>query len=190
MAEAILDEWQIALLQKKSELEACQKEKHLQSCMKCEKLLVCEVREAYVKAVYDSMNKGTGGGFEFQLLSDFFHIEWFIVYLHPVWRYQDAFAYTVPFYKAFLRAVCRITAAFQLYLLHRVSQRTYNRSGNYRNSVCNHLPYSIRHLCNGRSSHLKGNVLSQISKQDSLNLFHARVCGGCIKYESHPQVRR
>ena len=65
MAEAILDEWQIALLQKKGELEACQKEKHLQSCMKCEKLLVCEVREAYVKAVYDSMNKGTGGGFEF-----------------------------------------------------------------------------------------------------------------------------
>jgi len=37
--------------------------------------------------------------------------------------------YTIPFYKAFLRAVCRITAAFELYLLHRISQRTY-RSGN------------------------------------------------------------
>jgi hypothetical protein len=33
--------------------------------MKCEVLLSCELREAYVKAVYDSMNKGTGGGFEF-----------------------------------------------------------------------------------------------------------------------------
>ena len=65
MAEKVLDEWAIALRQKKTELENCQKEHGVTSCMKCEKLLDCELREAYVKAVYDSMNKGTGGGFEF-----------------------------------------------------------------------------------------------------------------------------
>jgi len=61
----MLDEWQIALKQKKSELDSCQVEKQVRSCMGCEKLLDCEVRDAYIKAVYDSMSKGAGGGFEF-----------------------------------------------------------------------------------------------------------------------------
>ncbi|MFT7824641.1 MAG: hypothetical protein ABXS92_07755 [Sulfurimonas sp.] len=65
MGEAVLDEWQIALRQKKSEVEACQKEKKVQSCLKCDQLLGCELREAYVKAVYASMSKGKSGGFEF-----------------------------------------------------------------------------------------------------------------------------
>ncbi|MBT8349045.1 MAG: hypothetical protein HKP62_06355 [Sulfurovum sp.] len=65
MSEQTLDEWQIALKQKKSELEACQTEQQIISCMGCEKLLECEIRDAYIKAVYDSMSKGTGGGFEF-----------------------------------------------------------------------------------------------------------------------------
>ena len=65
MSEQVLDEWQIALAQKKSELQTCQQEKQVTSCSQCEKLLSCELRDAYVKAVYDSMNKGTGGGFEF-----------------------------------------------------------------------------------------------------------------------------
>ena len=65
MSEQTLDEWQILLVQKKSELETCQKEHHLNSCMKCDKLLDCTVRDAYIKAVYDSMSKGKGGGFEF-----------------------------------------------------------------------------------------------------------------------------
>ena len=65
MSEQILDEWQIALSNKKAELESCQQEHQLKSCMKCEKLLGCTIRDAYVKAVYDSMSKGTGGGFEF-----------------------------------------------------------------------------------------------------------------------------
>ncbi len=65
MAEQVLDEWQIALAQKKTELEACQKEHQVSSCMKCEKLLDCTVRDTYIKAVYDSMSKGKGGGFEF-----------------------------------------------------------------------------------------------------------------------------
>jgi len=65
MSEQVLDEWQILLTQKKAELEACQKEKLVTSCLKCEKLLDCEIRDAYIKAVYDSMSKGKGGGFEF-----------------------------------------------------------------------------------------------------------------------------
>ena len=65
MSEQILDEWQLTLKNIKSELEDCQKEQHVQSCMKCTKLLTCDLREKYVKAVYDSMSKGTGGGFEF-----------------------------------------------------------------------------------------------------------------------------
>jgi hypothetical protein len=65
MSELILDEWKIALKNKKAELEACQKEHTVVSCMKCEKLLNCEIRDTYIKAVYDSMSKGKGGGFEF-----------------------------------------------------------------------------------------------------------------------------
>ena len=43
----------------------CQQDHNVDSCMKCEKLLNCEIRDNYVKAVYESMNKGSGGGFEF-----------------------------------------------------------------------------------------------------------------------------
>ncbi len=65
MAEEVLDEWKIALREKKEELENCQKHHHLKSCMKCEELLTCTLRDSYIKAVYDSMSKGVGGGFEF-----------------------------------------------------------------------------------------------------------------------------
>ena len=65
MSEQSLDEWQIILVHKKAELEACQKEQHINSCMKCDKLLDCSIRDTYIKAVYDSMSKGKGGGFEF-----------------------------------------------------------------------------------------------------------------------------
>jgi len=65
MSEQVLDEWQIVFAQKKVELEKCQAEHQLKSCMTCEKLLDCEVRDTYIKAVYDSMSKGAGGGFEF-----------------------------------------------------------------------------------------------------------------------------
>ena len=65
MPEQILDEWKLALQQKKSELEQCQTEHKLSSCLKCDKLLACDLRDAYIKAVYDSMSKGKGGGFEF-----------------------------------------------------------------------------------------------------------------------------
>ena len=65
MSEEVLDEWKIALIQKKDELENCQREKQVTSCLKCEMLLECTLRDAYIKAVYDSMSKGKGGGFEF-----------------------------------------------------------------------------------------------------------------------------
>ncbi|WP_294954822.1 hypothetical protein [Sulfurovum sp.] len=65
MSDTVLDEWQIILKQQKTALENCQKEHQVDSCMQCEKFLDCELRDAYVKAVYDSMSKGKGGGFEF-----------------------------------------------------------------------------------------------------------------------------
>jgi len=65
MSETVLDEWQITLKQKKAELENCQKQHNVSSCLQCEKLLNCALRDAYIKAVYDSMSKGKGGGFEF-----------------------------------------------------------------------------------------------------------------------------
>jgi hypothetical protein len=65
MSEQVLDEWKIALTQRKAELESCQLEYQVKSCMKCDKILDCTIRDAYIKAVYDSMSKGAGGGFEF-----------------------------------------------------------------------------------------------------------------------------
>ena len=65
MSDTVLDEWQITLKQKKVKLENCQKQHNVSSCLKCDKLLSCELRDTYVKAVYDSMSKGKGGGFEF-----------------------------------------------------------------------------------------------------------------------------
>ena len=46
-------------------LKVCQKSKNIDSCLKCEKIIGCKIRNNYVKAVYNSMNKGQSGGFEF-----------------------------------------------------------------------------------------------------------------------------
>ena len=59
------DKWQLALNQPLENLKQCQKNRNIESCFKCDKLLDCEIRENYIKAVYESMNKGSGGGFEF-----------------------------------------------------------------------------------------------------------------------------
>ncbi|HGZ69826.1 MAG TPA: hypothetical protein ENL00_00355 [Nitratifractor sp.] len=59
------DKWQEALDKKLLELQKCQREVGLESCFPCEKLLKCELRKEYIQAVYASMNKGSGGGFEF-----------------------------------------------------------------------------------------------------------------------------
>ena len=65
LSEVEVDIFQQKLLNAKRELESCQDEKELTSCSLCEAYLQCETRRAYVKAVYDSMNKGETGGFEF-----------------------------------------------------------------------------------------------------------------------------
>lgn len=60
-----LDQYELALVRKKDELQACQKEHGLESCYNCDKLLECELRKAFVDAAYRSMHKDKGGGFEF-----------------------------------------------------------------------------------------------------------------------------
>lgn len=59
------DRWQIELDKQLSIIQDCQKNKQLTSCNSCKEILDCKVRDTYVNAVYESMNKGTGGGFEF-----------------------------------------------------------------------------------------------------------------------------
>lgn len=64
-SDRTLDRWQAALEERLSELQKCQEERHLSSCLSCSEILNCEIRKNYVNAVYESMNKGKGGGFEF-----------------------------------------------------------------------------------------------------------------------------
>lgn len=46
-------------------MQACQKERNLESCYVCEACVGCEIRTAYVRCVYESMSKGSTGGFDF-----------------------------------------------------------------------------------------------------------------------------
>lgn len=59
------DQWQKALSEKLELLKSCQSQKNVSSCFQCDLLLDCQTRDSYVNAVYESMNKGSGGGFEF-----------------------------------------------------------------------------------------------------------------------------
>ena len=47
------------------ELESCQSQNALDSCLKCANLIGCELRKSYVDAVYQSMNDGESGYFDF-----------------------------------------------------------------------------------------------------------------------------
>jgi hypothetical protein len=60
-----LDEWELKLEVKVKEVDDCQKNMMVDSCLKCNKTFECDLRKSYVLAVYQSMNKGHGGGFEF-----------------------------------------------------------------------------------------------------------------------------
>ncbi|HIP12560.1 MAG TPA: hypothetical protein EYG97_03350 [Arcobacter sp.] len=60
-----LDKWEELLEVQIKILKECQVSKSLNSCTPCEHLIECDTRKAYIKAVYESMNKGSGGGFEF-----------------------------------------------------------------------------------------------------------------------------
>jgi len=63
--EISLDEWELKLQAKLKELHFCQEQQNLKSCLQCLKIYDCKIRDSYVHAVYSSMNKGAGGGFEF-----------------------------------------------------------------------------------------------------------------------------
>lgn len=60
-----LDEYEINLKKMTRELLECQTKNDKSSCLKCDKIIGCDTRNRYVKAVYDSMSKGQTGGFEF-----------------------------------------------------------------------------------------------------------------------------
>ena len=64
-SEKILDEWELELKKQKKLLEAHMKELGITTEMNCPDFPNCKVQEKYVEAVYNSMSKGAGGGFEF-----------------------------------------------------------------------------------------------------------------------------
>jgi hypothetical protein len=59
------DKWDKKLDDEIDTIRNCQLERQLTGCEDCDQLLICKIRKKYVKAVYESMNKGTTGGFEF-----------------------------------------------------------------------------------------------------------------------------
>ena len=59
------DEFELELDRQREILQACQREKGLSSCFSCEVMFECKTRKNYVDAVYSSMSKGDGGGFDF-----------------------------------------------------------------------------------------------------------------------------
>ncbi len=60
-----LDAFEIKRDEERQKVEACQKEKGHNSCLVCPEVVGCAIRKQYVVAVYESMSKGAGGGFEF-----------------------------------------------------------------------------------------------------------------------------
>ena len=59
------DEFELELDRQREILQACEREKGLNSCFACEAMFECKTRKNYVDAVYSSMSKGDGGGFDF-----------------------------------------------------------------------------------------------------------------------------
>lgn len=59
------DKFELYLDEMIEKLQKCQNEKNHKSCSLCEHYFGCELRDEYVKAVYNSMSKGDTGGFEF-----------------------------------------------------------------------------------------------------------------------------
>ncbi len=65
MSSEVTDSYEQDLQEKKAILQTCQQNKNVVTCSDCEKIFECDIRKTYVKAVYESMAKGQGGGFEF-----------------------------------------------------------------------------------------------------------------------------
>jgi hypothetical protein len=49
----------------KQTLQECQTSKGVESCLKCTEIIGCPIRTLYVRSVYESMSKGSTGGFDF-----------------------------------------------------------------------------------------------------------------------------
>ncbi len=60
-----LDKFELHLNDMIVKIQACQEEKNLTTCSVCGHYLGCELRNEYIKSVYNSMSKGETGGFEF-----------------------------------------------------------------------------------------------------------------------------
>jgi hypothetical protein len=60
-----LDAYELKREEEREKVESCQKERGYHSCLVCPEVIGCELRKKYVVAVYESMSKGAGGGFEF-----------------------------------------------------------------------------------------------------------------------------
>ncbi|RUM64028.1 MAG: hypothetical protein DSZ05_07915 [Sulfurospirillum sp.] len=60
-----MDFYKAKLAEEAEVLQNCQKQHRVKSCMLCKEVIGCATRKSYVNAVYQSMNKGKGGGFEF-----------------------------------------------------------------------------------------------------------------------------
>ena len=65
MHEKPKDKFELHLDEMIQKLQACQEQKAHKSCSACEHFFKCELRDEYIKAVYNSMSKGETGGFEF-----------------------------------------------------------------------------------------------------------------------------
>lgn len=59
------DKFELHLQEMLVKLQECQVQKSMKSCSDCEHFLGCELRNDYIKSVYNSMSKGDTGGFEF-----------------------------------------------------------------------------------------------------------------------------
>ena len=60
-----LDVYEVKRDDEREKVEICQKDKGHNSCLVCPEVVGCIIRKKYVVAVYESMSKGVGGGFEF-----------------------------------------------------------------------------------------------------------------------------
>jgi len=59
------DKFELHLDEMIVKIQKCQEEKQVNSCSACEHYIDCQLRNDYVKSVYNSMSKGDTGGFEF-----------------------------------------------------------------------------------------------------------------------------
>ena len=59
------DTYYHAFIESKNILQQCQANKQLTSCLECAEIITCQTRIHYVNSVYENMNKGEDGGFDF-----------------------------------------------------------------------------------------------------------------------------